>query len=121
MKQRTLLFSLIPATLNNKLNIVWNGNYGLEFRINNPRYVKVVGYDIPNFHGKETVSHEISLIDSIPEDSKYDILRDFLIQNPRLDSFDKAYGYVDNLYMNARNNRDYEFYEKLSDLLDTLK
>jgi hypothetical protein len=121
MKQRTLLFSLIPATLNNKLNIVWDGNYGLEFRINNPRYVKVVGYDIPNFHGKETVSHEISLIDSIPEDSKYDVLRYFLIQNPRLDSFDKAYKYVDNLYMNARNNRDYEFYEKLSDLLDTLK
>ena len=121
LKQRTLLFSLIPATLNNKLNIVWDGNYGLEFRINNPRYVKVVGYDIPNFHGKESMRHEISLIDSIPEDSKYDVLRDFLVQNPRLDSFDKAYKYVDNLYMNARNNRDYEFYEKLSDLLDTLK
>jgi hypothetical protein len=120
MKQRTLLFSLIPSSLNDKLNIVWNGNYGLEFRINNTRYVKVVGYDIPNFNGKETVSHELSLIDSIPKDSKYDVLRDFLIQKPRLDNFDKAYAYVDNLYMNSRNIRDYEFYEKLVDLLDTL-
>lgn len=119
--QRTLLFSLIPSTMNNKLNIVWDGNYGLEFRINNTRYIKVVGYDIPNFHGKENVSHGISLIDSIPEDSKYDVLRDFLLQNIKLDTFDKAYGYVDNLYMNSRNNREYEFYEKLSNLLGTLK
>ena len=121
MKQRTLLFSIIPSNLNDRLNIVWNGNYGLEFRINNPRYVKVVGYDVPNFHGQGTQSHEISFMDNIPSDSKYDILRDFLEQNPRLDSFDKAYKVVDDMYMNARNNRDYEYYQKLGDLLDTLK
>lgn len=121
MNQRILLFSLIPATLNDRLNIVWNGNYGLEFRINNPRYIKVVGYDVPNFHGKEGTSHEISLLDNIPQDSKYDVLRDFLTDNPRLDSFDKAYSAVDELYMNSRNNRDFDYYEKLSDLLLRLK
>ncbi len=121
MKQRTLLFSLIPSTLNDKLNIVWDGNYGLEFRINNPRYIKVVGYDVPNFHGQGGESHEFNFIDSIPQDSKYDILRDFLTQNPRLDSFDKAYRHADDMYMNARNSRDFDYYQKLSDLLDTLK
>ena len=121
MKQRTLLFSLIPSTLNDRLNIVWNGNYGLEFRINNPRYVKVVGYDVPNFHGQGTESHGISFMDNIPSDSKYDILRDFLEQNPRLDSFDRAYKHVDDMYMKARNNRDFEYYQKLEDLLNMLK
>lgn len=121
MKQRTLLFSLIPSSLNDRLNIVWNGNYGLEFRINNPRYVKVVGYDVPNFQGQGTQSHQISFMDSIPSDSKYDILRDFLNQNPRLDSFDKAHKVVDDMYMNVRNNREFEYYQKLGDLLDTLK
>ncbi|TXG84690.1 MAG: hypothetical protein E6R13_02860 [Spirochaetes bacterium] len=121
MKQRTLLFSLIPSNLNDRLNIVWNGNYGLEFRINNPRYVKVVGYDVPDFHGQSGESHEFDFTDNIPSDSKYDILRDFLAQNPRLDSFDKAYRHAEDMYMNARNNRDFDYYQKLSDLLDTLK
>jgi hypothetical protein len=121
MKQRTFLFNLIPSTLNDKLNIVWDGNYGLEFRINNPRYVKVVGYDIPNFYGKDSERHEFNFIDNIPNDSKYDILRDFLVQNPRLDSFDKAYSHVNDLYMNTRNIKDFDYYQKLSDLLDSLK
>ena len=119
--QRTLVFSLIPKNLNDRLNIVWDGNYGLEFRVNRVDYIKVVGYDIPNFHGEKTVSHEISFIDSIPDDSKYDILKDFLSENPRLDSFAKVYKYVDDAYMNARNNRDFDYYQKLSDLLDKLK
>jgi hypothetical protein len=119
--QRTFVFSLIPKNLNDKLNLVWNGNYGLEFRINNTGYVKVVGYDVPNFHGKETKSHEFSIIDSIPSDSKYDILRDFLSKNPKLDSFDRVYAVVDDLYKNVRNNREYEYYQKLSDLLITMK
>ena len=119
--QRTLVFSLIPKNLNDKLNIVWDGYYGLEFRINRVDYIKVVGYDIPNFHGEKTVSHEVSFVDSIPDDSKYDILKDFLSENPGFDSFAKVYKYVDDAYMNARNNKDFYYYQKLSDLLDGLK
>lgn len=119
--QRTLVFSLIPKNLNDKLNIVWNGNYGLEFRINRVDYIKVVGYDVPDFHGKETQTHTISIIDTIPKDSKFDVLRDYLTQNPKLDTFDKAYSVVDDLYTNARNSRDFDYYQKLSDLLHLLK
>jgi hypothetical protein len=117
MNQRTLLFSLIPSRLNDTLNIVWDGNYGLEFRINNPRYIKVIGYDVPNFHGQGTQSYQVSFIDKIPSDSKYDVLKDFLEQNPRLDSFEKAFKVVDDLYMNSRNSRDFNYYQKLTDLL----
>lgn len=119
--QRTFVFSLIPSTLNNSLNIVWNGNYGLEFRINRIDYVKVVGYDVPNFHGGETEQQTFSILDSIPEDSKFDILRDFLVNNPRLDTFDKAYKHIDDMYINARSTRDFDYYQKLGDLMDTLK
>lgn len=116
--QRTFVFSLIPAYLNDRLNIVWNGNYGLEFRINNTNYVKVVGYDV--IDQGETKSHQISFFDKIPSDSKFDILRDFLNQNPNLDEFSKAYNAVDAKYMSARTIRDFDYYNKLKDLLDEL-
>lgn len=117
--QRTFVFSLIPYYLNDRLNIVWNGNYGLEFRINNTNYVKVVGYDVVDQDSVK--SHKISFFDKIPSDSKFDILRDFLNQNPNLDEFSKAYNAVDTEYMNARNIRYFDYYDKLRGLLDELK
>lgn len=116
--QRTFVFSLIPANLNDRLNIVWDGNYGLEFRINNTNYVKVVGYDV--IDQGETKSHKISFLDKIPSDSKFDILRNFLNQNPNLDEFSKAYNAVDAEYINVKNIRNFEYYNKLKDLLDEL-
>jgi len=116
-KQRTFLFNLIPFDLSDKLNIVWDGNYGLEFRINRVDYVKIVSYDIPNFYGGKTETHGVSFIDTIPSDSKYDVLRDFLSTNPSLDSFDKVYNVVNNSLLSARNNKDYEYYQMLYDLL----
>jgi hypothetical protein len=117
MNQRTFVFHLIPSVLNDKLNIVWDGNYGLEFRVNNTRLIKVVGYDAV---GDEIEKHEFNFIDDIPQDSKYDILRDFLNQNPRLDSFSKAYKVVGDLYMDARTVQSFEYYNKLYDLLGEL-
>lgn len=117
--QRTFVFSLIPAYLNDRLNIVWNGNYGLEFRINNTNYVKVIGYDV--IGNGETKSHQISFLDKIPSDSKFDVLRDFLNQNPKIDDYSKAYHIINNMYMNARNVRDFDYYDTLKDLLDELK
>jgi hypothetical protein len=117
MKQRTFVFHLIPSVVNDKLNIVWDGNYGLEFRINNPRLIKVVGYDVI---GNEIEKHEFNFIDGIPQDSKYDMLRDFLNQNPRLDSFSKAYKVVGDLYMDARTVQSFDYYNKLYDLLGEL-
>jgi len=119
--QRTFVFNLIPKNLNDKLNIVWNGYYGLEFRINNVRYVKVIGYDIPNFKGGENKEVRFSVLDSIPEDSKYDILRDFFKNNPKVDTFDKAYVIANDMMMNARRSRDFEYYQQIGDLLDKLK
>jgi hypothetical protein len=107
--------------LNNKLNIVWNGNYGLEFRISNTRYVKVVGYDVPNFHGGEKEEVKISFIDSIPEDSKYNLLRGFLIANPKLTDLASTYKFVNDMLLTVRRNNDFEYYSEIENLLNTLK
>ena len=119
--QRTFVFNLIPKDLNDRLNIVWDGYYGLEFRINNTRYIKIVGYDIPDFYGGEKKEVRFSVLDSIPEDSKYDIVRDFMEQNPSLDTFDKAYARAYDLYTNARRMREFEYYQQIVDLLDKIK
>lgn len=119
--QRNFLFSLISSDLNNSLNIVWNGYYGLEFRIAKPRLITVVGYDEPNFYGKESKTHEFSIYDDIPADSKYDDLREFFKQNLKLDSFDKAYYVVKDLLYNTRNIREYEYYNHIYNLLGSLK
>jgi hypothetical protein len=119
--QRTFVFSLIPADLNNKLNIVWDGNYGLEFRISNTRYVKVVGYDVPSFHGEDKKEVKFSIFDSIPDDSKYDLLRGFFQANPKIEDFAGAYKLANEMYYGARNNNDFEYYDTIISLLDTLK
>ena len=119
--QRTFVFSLIPKPLNDRLNIVWDGNYGLEFRINRTDFVKAVGYEVPNFHGGDYEQVSFSIMDSIPEDSKYDALRDFFINNPKFDDLPNAYSYVNDRLNNVRNNREYDYYQNLIDLMDRLK
>jgi hypothetical protein len=121
MKQRTFLFSLIPKIFSDKLNIVWNGNYGLEFRINNTGLIKVVGYDVPNFYKKGVETYEFDIIDDIPTDSRYDILRDFFRDNPSIKTFDRAYGIIEDIIDRSRNNRDYDHGTNLLRLLKTLK
>jgi len=119
--QRTFFFELIPSELNNRLNIVWDGYYGLEFRINNTNYVKVIGYEVIDLYGKESKFNEFTILDKIPNDSKYDILRDFLNNNQHINTIQAAYNIVNDKYMKSRNNKDFEYYGTLEDLLDELK
>lgn len=117
MKQRTFVFSLIPSTLNDKLNIIWDGNYGLEFRINNLRHIKVLGYK--NLKDDSEVS--ISVMDKIPDGEEFEPLRDFLNSHPSLDTIGKAYNFAKDKYYSVRNNREWEYYETIMDLIDKLR
>jgi hypothetical protein len=42
--QRTFVFEMISSDVNNTLNICWNGNYGLEYRINRTSLAIPLGY-----------------------------------------------------------------------------
>jgi hypothetical protein len=116
MKQRTFVFSLIPSYVNDRLNIVWNGNYGLEFRINNINLVDIVGY-----MGLDTEFTSVAIEDKIPNEPKYAELVEFLKDNPRLDDFGKARKFIEQRWFEVRNNRDFEYYNRLIDLIDDLK
>jgi hypothetical protein len=116
MKQRTFVFSLIPSYVNDRLNIVWNGNYGLEFRINNINLVDIVGY-----MGLDSEFTSVAIEDKIPDDPKYAELVEFLKDNPKLDDFGKARNFIEQRWFEVRNNRDFEYYNRLIDLIDDLK
>jgi hypothetical protein len=118
--QRKFVFSLIPADLNNKLNVVWNGNYGLEFRIANTRYVKVVGYDVPNFYGKDTETNKVSFIDKIPNTEEFEPLLKFLENNKELNTYDEIQDKVKSLMDNIRNSREFYYYNSIIELLDKI-
>ena len=118
--QRKFVFNLIPADFNNKLNVVWDGNYGLEFRIANTRYVKVVGYDVPNFYGKDPETNKLSFIDKIPNTEEFEPLLKFLENNKDLDTYDKIYSKVESLMDNIRSSSEFYYYNSIIELLDKI-
>lgn len=113
----TFCFYLIPKSLNDKLNIIWYGAYGLEFRINTLRYIKVLGYE----NLKDKTHTSISILDKIPDTEEFTPLKEFLTSNQNLDSIGKAYGFAKERYYSVRNIREFEYYEKIMELLEKLK
>ncbi len=65
--------------------------------------------------------NKVSIFDSIPEDSRYDLLRGFFQAYPSLDNFVSAYKFANEKYYDVRNNNDFDYYDTIISLLDTLK
>jgi hypothetical protein len=103
---------LIPSVLNDRLNIIWDGNYGLEYRINRIDLVKVVGYKTLGDDNEVN----ISVFDKIPNTEEFKPLIDFLNTYPNLDTIGKANKFANEKYESARNNRDWDYYEKIVEL-----
>jgi hypothetical protein len=117
MKQKTFVFELIPSTLNDELNIIWNGNYGLEYRINRINLIKVLGYQ--NLKDKSEVN--ISIFDKIPDTEEFKPLIELINQGGRYDTLDKLRDYIYNISMSTRNSREYDYCEELLKLIDKIK
>lgn len=117
MKQRTFVFSLIPSNLNDRLNIIWNGNYGIEYRINRIDLIKVVGYK----NIKDDSEVVLSVFDKIPKTEEFEPLIDFFNNHPKLDSIGMAYNLANNALNSSRNIRDWDYYESIIELLNKLK
>jgi hypothetical protein len=117
MKQRTFVFNLIPSSLNDELNLIWDGNYGLEFRINNLNYIKILGYK--NLDGNSEVT--LSIKDKIPENEEFVPLIEFFNSNPSLDTIGKAYKVVKEKLNVVRSNREWDYYDKILKLLNKIK
>jgi hypothetical protein len=115
--QKHFVFDLIPRTLSDRLNIIWDGNYGLEFRINNLRYVKVLSYKSLFNDSEET----ITILDKIPDNEEFKPLVDFIKQNSHYDTLDRLRKLIDDARMNARNTHEWDYYEELLKLIDKIK
>ena len=116
--QRTFWASLIPKKINDNLNIVLDGYYGTEIRINNPSLMIPVGYyDIDSTNGTiSQLNNKVMDKYQIPDNSEYDELRK--IKNSsygdNLDLISLKVKLYDDM-LNVRNNRAYEQLEKLID------
>ena len=120
MNQRTFVFSLLPISANDELNIVWNGNYGLEFRINQLNYIDVDGYFVYDKTKKDFVFSPIDFTENIPNTDEFKPLLDF-IRNTNSDSLSNVYKIAYNTRDKVRNNRDWDYYEGILNLINKLK
>lgn len=116
MTQRNFWAMMIPSTWNDKLNIILDGYYGIEFRINHPKLMYVVGYyDLSSDDINELIPIEKDLI---PSDSEYDELRK-LSQETGYDLV-KLQRYLEQLQYKTRNNHDYDYFDDLIDKIDKI-
>jgi hypothetical protein len=60
-------------------------------------------------------------MDKIPDTEEFEPLRGFLNSNPSLDTIGKAYNFAKDKYYSVRNNKEWEYYDKIMDLIDKLK
>jgi hypothetical protein len=125
--QRTLIFQMIPADLNNSLNIVWNGNYGLEFRFNNvdklvpfkyEELIKTKGRFEP-VEIEPGYSYINDVLTKIPNTSENAELRNAIMDSDGTKiGLKRLKNKLEDLLDNARNNRDFNKYEKMIDQLN---
>lgn len=108
--QRMLMFNMIPTSTLNKLNILWNGNYGLEFRINNLNLIDELGYlevgssTLIPFRAKDPE-------EAIPGGSEFDELRNiYQSYNGGLKSM---LGNLERKQNSVRSNSEFDYFGKL--------
>lgn len=81
---REILFDILDNE-NDNLNVVYEGEYGLQVRINDLGLIQgMVNYYVSDMLTGEVTKHDITIVDDIPEGSEYDLLRTFFNENPRL-------------------------------------
>lgn len=124
--QRTLVFEMIPADLNNSMNIVWNGNYGLEFRINN--LSKLVPFKYEEFIQKNgrfdlveiepEYSYINDILEKIPDVPENSELRSAIMDTDgtKID-LKRLKNRLEDLLNNVRSNRDFDRYSNMVDQL----
>jgi hypothetical protein len=105
--QRTFWAHMIPSSWNNNLNILLDGNYGVEIRVNRPDLMYVLGYyDGPNFNELKPLEK-----DPIPNTPEYDELRKW--RNETGKDIYSLKTHFDEKQAEVRNNREYDYYNDL--------
>lgn len=119
--QRTFWAYLLPKSKNDELDIILDGYYGVEIRVNSTWRLKAVGYT--RITGNGTEEHtEFNVLDDIPKIPEFQPLIDYINQN-NYERFDlQTIDYkIEKILEKVRSNREYEYYNNLSNLIMKLK
>jgi hypothetical protein len=121
---KEVLFDFL-ANENDNLDVVYEGEYGLQIRINNLNLIQgMVNYYVADMLTGETTKYDITIVDDIPEDKEYDLLRAFFNENPRLQrmKIDEIISLIKSHLFDVRNNLpESEKYNKILDLIKKVK
>jgi len=119
-----ILFNMIPSVFNDKINAVYQGEYGLQIRINTLRYIdSMIKYIVLTDRKGGTSEHFPSLLDDIPETEEFEPLRNFFDENRRFlnSKPEKIVNTLQDLQRNVKNIREYNYYDQIINLLNKLK
>lgn len=119
--QRLFVFNLISSNTNDRLDIVWNGNYGLEYRINYTGILEPLGYY--DFTTKDRTYHKKVEKSIVPDTDEYQELRQVLNDSGYTGTKQELLTIKDWAYNKlniVRNNRDYNYYMSIIELINKL-
>jgi len=107
--QRIFWSYMIPKTESDRLNLLHNGNYGIEYRINYTKLMYPMGYYALDSERKFSDYNEFEKNDEIPPGEEYDDLRrakgDLDLHTLKVKLEAQQY--------KVRNNREYDLLSKL--------
>lgn len=87
-----------------------------NYRINDVDYIKVLGFkDLKN-----NLETEINLLDKIPKTDEFELLIQFLLQNPQFQNISSLNKAIENKLLTVRNNREYDYFNNLLKLLNKI-
>ena len=111
-----------------KFGVIYHGEYGIQFLIKKPTIMQPIGYyDVKVVNGSREVSEYIpftgkidALQNKISSDAKYDALKEYLPSIKTVEDLQLFKHKFDEKRKTVRNNREFDYYTNLIDLLDEL-
>jgi hypothetical protein len=125
--QRVFLFSMLSADANNKLNVVLDGNYGIEIRLNKTDLADPLGFYESKGRGdfsedKFVPFDKISFFTKIPRTPTYSDLIEFIKDSDLIDA-DKndVLLKIDQTMDKVRNSREYNALDSMYKIARSIK
>ena len=111
-----------------KFGVIYHGEYGIQFLIKKPTIMQPIGYyNVKIVNGSREVSEYIpftgkidALQNKISSDAKYDALKEYLPSIKTVEDLQLFKHKFDEKRKTVRNNREFDYYTNLIDLLDEL-
>lgn len=111
-----------------KFGVIYHGEYGIQFLIKSPSIMQAIGYhNLKVVNGSREVSEYIpftgkmdKLQNKINTDVKFEPLKEYLPSIENIEDLQSLKYNFDEKRKTVRNNREFDFYTNLIDLIDEL-